>query len=236
MTKIKHGVPVLGLVGVCATLFFGQDSLAKPLTMEDCMWLLPYQEEFHRCVALLGADWEENFSEQECDPGQIGPCDGEEEHWVAARFEPSSYPFVAWGISYKLVGNRPDFPGCDSTLEHLVSIYVGGPSPEDEPLVVDTTLVEKDSSATNDRYLELPFSGVELRQGEYLYVSIQNAGDNPQGCSTQGSFTCVATCESGGMGDQTFWSFADAPPFDWQSLASIGIDADVRIGVYGYAY
>lgn len=236
MKKILRGLPLLALAGACAAIFFGQESVAAP---QDCKQFQHDQHAYRKCKAALNAKWEENYSTQECTPWAVAPCDGEENHWVATRFEPSAYPFVASEVSYTLAGNRVDAPRCDSTLGHRASVYIGGSAPESDPVILQTFEVAGDPSATNDRPITLwLMAPTELKAGEYLYVSIQNAGNATAApsCNEAGNYTCVSTCRGTENGDASFWSNADAPPFSWQTLASFGIAADARIGVYGFPY
>lgn len=234
MKNMLRGLPLLALTGACAAIFFGQDSVAAP---QDCKNVSYDQVAYRKCVAAPNAKWEENYSAQECEQSQVAPCDGEERHWVATRFEPSAYPFVASEVSYTLAGNRVDAPGCDSRRGHRASVYIGGSAPDSTPVILQTFEVAGDPSAINDRHVTLwLMTPANLEAGEYLYVSIQNAGNATNGCSGQGNYTCVSTCQDPENGDASFWSSANEPPFNWQTLASFGIEADARIGVFGYPY
>ena len=236
MKKIIRGLPLLALAGACAGIFFGQESVAAPL---DCKKVLPDQVAYRKCVAAPNAKWEENYSSQECTPWAVAPCDGEERHWVATRFEPSAYPFVASQVSYTLAGNRVDAPRCNSTLGHRAAVYIGGPTPDSNPVILETFAISADPSAINDRQITLWLTvPAELQAGQYLYVSIQNAGNATAApsCNELGNYSCVATCKDPEYGEASFWSNANQPPFSWQTLASFGIDADARIGVFGFPY
>lgn len=237
--KLLRAVPLLALAGGCATLFFGEGVQAAQLGEGGD----PHVSEADSPQPMAGTPhWEENYTNAQCtSPGYVAPCDGEEHHWVASRFEPDDYPFVATKVSYTLWGSNHLYanPGCDSTLGHKASVFLGNKSPRSSPTLVQTITVPYDKAAVNDRYVELTLpQGVHISEGQFLYVSIQNSGDaSPtvsNTCNGAGKFTCASTCDAPTRGNLSWWSNANTAPFNWASLASFNIHGDVRIGVYGY--
>jgi hypothetical protein len=244
---IRSLTPWLAIATAIGTLCTTTVVVSAPIDPEACDKATS-QAEYDQC---MGASWHSNFFFEgdvfddisatpfECEGRSVVfPCDGEESHWSATSFQPGAYPFVVRAVSYELSNRRTIEVQCDATLEHHVDLYVGSVVPDTFPTIVESFTVPADPSANvGDQEIQLTLKKhVVLQPGEFLYVSVQQAGDVLPGpaCANGGNATCLITCPSEEEPDSTFWSNADAAPFPWQPLRLFGVENTPTIGVYGY--
>ena len=158
----------------------------------------------------------------------VAPLDGEEEHLLAVRLTPPSYPFQVNRVRYRLVG--ADWASmCAPGLAHRVDVWVGSTAvPAAEPSLSETVEVPADPGQTTSRWVELALaSPIILESGQDLFIGVALSG------GTDGSRICVNMCMDDGEDDRNYWSNAKAPPYSWAEMASFGFDNDSCIEAIG---
>ncbi len=215
---------------------------ARRVDPSECDGLIDLHVHLECQAQAHGARW--YGSTEECAGGRaILPCDGEEDHFVADRFTPPSGTFVPHRIRYVLWnGVDPFAPAgqapCDVGLDHHVELLLGSRArPDATPVVLDSWEVRARAEPAGAVVYELTrHASYAARAGEYLYISIQHAGDVSAGPSCRGrlgSSICTLGCPVSET-DAAFWSQGGAPPFTWADLRTFGIRQRPTTAVFGY--
>jgi hypothetical protein len=215
---------------------------AAPLTPTECGEKYPTDmAKYYECIyAYYGTDWYADGTGTCIPRSHVRPCAGEEDHWVALRFTPPATPFRVTEVRYALYDgwHFDSEVYCDASFEHNVQLLVGSSTtPDADPTVAASWSVSSSAVSPGDVvFTREVYPPVKLDPGDYLFVSIQNAGEVSGGsCGDTGSSTCVTTCAPGDSpGSDSFWSFAASPDYSWASLSSLGISWSPDVGVEGY--
>lgn len=165
-------------------------------------------------------------------PHQVSAAPGEEGQWAAARvgatgasgFKPRVVKLYLRGQS------AANGTWCAGNVSFKVRIYAGltygAPG---STFIAEATVPATAAPDSQDRAVSVNVRAANIAAYRSVYVAVQMVG-NP---ATDTDYNCVAGC-----GPQTnglnWWSLEDAPPYDWVSLASVGIgNMDIGIRVEG---
>lgn len=171
-------------------------------------------------------------------PDLLAPAPGEEGHLSATRLTPPAWPFYVQSIRYE-VAHLSTVEGytCDARLPHKVLLFKSTePSPPRNTPPVATLTVEglaleppvPDMVGPGTLHpIERPVE-VTLEQGEHLFIAVRMVGENPD-------ILCTSTCrDGGGEAEDSWWSNAVEPPYDWATLRSFGIVANTTATAHGF--
>ena len=160
-------------------------------------------------------------------PGQIAPGPGEEGHWMVARLTPPSWPWTVDSVHYTTLYQAGQ--SCSPELVHFAEVWAAtGTTPDASPTVHEQYAAPLGTSFFASRDIDFVLNTpLTLQQDEHLFVSIQTVGFFPY-------VNCIQTCEiPAGTADRNWWSYAFLPPYNWDQLANIGIDATIDVTARG---
>ena len=103
-------------------------------------------------------------------------------------------------------------------------------TPPSTPAPVVSIEVSEEADAPIDRVMTLELSDpITLSDGEHLYVVVQMVG------VPDAEHLCVVGCDNpAAEPDRNWWSNGTAPPYDWATLHSFGLDFNAEIWAAGY--
>ena len=160
----------------------------------------------------------------------VVPPPGTESYWVAARLTPPAYPLLVDRIWYTLLHGNLHGVRCNAGRAHRVEVFVTSST----TLAASPVALESHSipsvdleSSTSDVLVSATLRPpLLLSEGQHLVIAIQNSGTHPD-------VTCVQTCPGPVGADRSWWSNADARPFDWVTLQNLGINGHITATAFG---
>ena len=102
-------------------------------------------------------------------------------------------------------------------------------APASEPTAIESFEEPERPGEEADRVVSFDLATpLVLSEGDNLFVAVELAGESG------GDRICISACNNTvGATDANYWSNATAPPFDWVTLWSFGLDINTAIWAMG---
>lgn len=140
----------------------------------------------------------------------------ENNHWIASRLTPASYPFEVDAIQIELWHAPSEEGKCRATTARPVQVFTGtGIEPPERPSQAPKlqTYSMMPALETNGWFIRKELdSPITLVEGEHLFVTMQMEA------VFEGS-TCIRSCRDAPLDDRNYWSNSHMEPFtNWEDI------------------